>query len=65
MDRFVTLKDPTIQSYDVHEIAKEPVDLTENRMPIAFKIHGKGDGRTNFIDPRAGNFTIEAVSIRG
>ena len=54
MDRLVTFKDPSIQSFDVHESKKEPVDLTENRMPIAFTIFGTGDGKFNYIDPRAG-----------
>ena len=64
MDRLVSLNDPSIQSYDVHESQKEPVDLTENRMPIAFKIVGTGDGKTNYIDPRAGRIEINHISIR-
>ena len=48
----------------MHESQKEPVDLTENRMPIAFKIVGTGDGKTNYIDPRAGRIEINHISIR-
>ena len=54
VEMLITHKDPSIQSYDVHQIAKEPVDLIENRMPIAFQIRGTGDGRNNTINPRAG-----------
>ena len=54
VDRLITHKDPSIKSYDVHQIAEEPVDLIENLMPIAFKITGTGDGRNNIINPRAG-----------
>ena len=54
VDRLITHKDPLIQSYDVHQLANEPVDLIENRMPIAFRIRGTSDGRENTIDPRAG-----------
>ena len=60
MDRLITFKDPTIQSFDLHQIAREPVDLTDNRMPIMFQIRGTGDNKTNFVDPRASSLSIQS-----
>ena len=62
VERLITYKEPSIQSYDVHQMVKEQVNLIENRMPIAFEIRDTGDGKTNFIDPRAGDFFIRTHS---
>ena len=46
----------------MHEVTDEPLNLVENRMPIAIKIKNLGRiGLNNIIDPRAAKLTAEFI----
>ena len=57
--RLIMQIDPFIKTYDVHEVVEQPINLVDNRMPLAFRIQKHNGDNSNYIDPRAGKLTIK------